>query len=363
MLLKAAASILFFLVIFNGFSSAALAMNSLDQEVSDSLLKKDWPNLVLVLKPHEGQNFEHDLTLAKAYLSLERRAEAIALLKKLNEPGGRHDDRARSLFELSLTQFFSQDTSTLYFEAVKFISQQRWAEARERLDQAASKEPGQGWILLRQIQVHLALNAKAALEDDFKLASEEALPFPEFKIYSAKLMLMNIKAAPVEIAPLPEVKVPFRLDVKKIEAEKLEAKTDEEDIQAENAASALKTLANAKDVTSKYELPFTWYLEALSRNDHQTELNGLASRLLKDHSQWSSAIYWFVQRNKNAEKDSSSALSEKQIADFLAQLKLNLKDRSEYELRLESEAKSTQYYYLNPQSYDLIHGILLKDVK
>ena len=71
------ALILLSVLLWSSFAQATGYASALSSEVTESLQKKDWPNLILLLRPKQGQNFEQDLILAKAYLSLERRREAI----------------------------------------------------------------------------------------------------------------------------------------------------------------------------------------------------------------------------------------------------------------------------------------------
>src|SRR4249919_2954339 len=102
------------LALFSSLSQVAHA--SFDTEVSESFQKKEWSNVVSLLKPKEGQNFEHDLMLAKAYLSLERRLDAQKLISEMLM--NRRDERVIRLRDIAATQFFDQETANAYYEAI-----------------------------------------------------------------------------------------------------------------------------------------------------------------------------------------------------------------------------------------------------
>ena len=54
-----------------------------EADLNEAVQKKNWPEVVLLITPEQGQNFDHDVTLVRAYLFLERRSEALALASKL----------------------------------------------------------------------------------------------------------------------------------------------------------------------------------------------------------------------------------------------------------------------------------------
>ncbi|MBC7398007.1 MAG: hypothetical protein H7333_11240, partial [Bdellovibrionales bacterium] len=145
MVFKASILLLAILCLGPGPASAT----PIETELNESVQKKDWPGVVLLLQPRQGQNFEHDLILARAMISLERRQEALKLLDELYAT--HKDERTQKLFNLAGTLFFNQDTSTLYYEAVQLLSGAKFAEAKDKLDQAASKEPGQVMVLVRLV--------------------------------------------------------------------------------------------------------------------------------------------------------------------------------------------------------------------
>src|ERR1700761_8622705 len=114
---KASNYLPFLAILFFGLTLAkgTFALGALDQELNDAVQKKDWPSVVLLLQPKKGQNFEHDLVLARALLSLERRQEALKLLVSVAETHNK-DERVNRLLQSAGTLFFNQDTSNLYYE-------------------------------------------------------------------------------------------------------------------------------------------------------------------------------------------------------------------------------------------------------
>ncbi len=309
MLRKAALILLLFCGETRFLPMHALAA-SLDSQMSEALQKKDWPSLVLLLKPKEGQNFEQDLILAKACLSLERRSEAVATLNALIEK--RTDERAVKLRELAATQFFSQETANLYYESIRLISENHFVEAKERLEQVLVKEPGQGLALVRLTEVEVILNKKSAAQEHLKLASEIMPNAAELKIYAARLKL-----------DVPE--------------------TDDE--SDEIYKEAFRIFSAQKEVVNKNENPFVWWLMALAKLNRLSELNAIQAKLLKEHPQWSSVLLWYLKER---------TLSPAEKAAFLEQLQKNLKEPEKFNQGLQAEAKRSQYFWVGFFTYETI---------
>ena len=80
-----------FLCVLAGFSESR----------ADALRPRDWAGVVRTLEPKRGQNIEQDLELTRAYLALERRAEALKTIAVWLR-----DDRAKSLHQIAQTAFF-----------------------------------------------------------------------------------------------------------------------------------------------------------------------------------------------------------------------------------------------------------------
>jgi hypothetical protein len=271
--------------------TAALAFPSVSFAV-----EKDSASIVLALKPKQGQNFEQDLQLAKALFTLERRIEAIRVLNEYS------DERATRMLHLVSTQFYNQETATSYYEALRAISLLKWAEARELLVPALSKEPGNGLLLQRLIQVELILKQKEPLTEHLTLAEELDPDSKELKVYSAKASF-----------DAGDEKEAYRI------------------------LSAQKTLVQSNPVIT------VWWCDVLLKLKKYPELAAIQSRLLKDHPTWSFPIQWFIE---------SKQLSVKEQKAFQNQLEKNLKDPAKFAQEQEAEAKRTQYQWVGYYSYD-----------
>lgn len=299
------------LLIFLSTTPNAVHANTVEAELNDSVQKKDWPSLILLLQPLQGQNFEHDLVLARALISLERRQEALKLLGELVI--AHKDERAQKLYHLAGTLFFSQDTSTLYYEAVQLLSASKFAEAKERLDQAAAKEPGQVMVLARLVEVEMLLGQKEAARNHLKLAQARTLLFPELKIYSAKMDL----DAPQE--------------------------------KDEESEDFVRQLLPLKASLLDNEVTLTFWAEALKRTKRSQELALLGQKTLKEHPTWSYALAWFY---KNGEGTLVSP------AQYKTEIDKNLKDSAGFDSRLEKEMKRTQYLWMGYSSRESITLLL-----
>jgi hypothetical protein len=126
---------------------------SFDAELRDATLKSDWTAQVSLLNPRKGQNFEQDLQLGKALLQLDRRIDSLKVLVPLHQ--GSKDERVARLVRLASEMFFNQETSNLFFEALRLLSIGKYGDAKDRLEQANSKEAGNLIVIQRLIQVEI----------------------------------------------------------------------------------------------------------------------------------------------------------------------------------------------------------------
>src|SRR5262249_30405167 len=104
--------------------------------------------------------------------------------------------------DIAWTQFFNQETATLYYEAIRILSNyqpdpktlqtpaqriiQVATEAKTDLDLALLKEPDQGLVLLRLIQVEMLLGLKEPLADHSKRALDLIYPSKELHVFQAR---------------------------------------------------------------------------------------------------------------------------------------------------------------------------------
>jgi predicted Zn-dependent protease len=263
-------------------------------------LEKDWVGIVQSLKPKKGQNFEQDLQFAKALFALERRIEAIQVIN--HYPPEEHDESTKKLIRLMSTQFFSQETATGYYEAVKLIGLLKWAEAYEKLEWAIAREPGHGLILLRLIQVELLLKKKDSRVEHLRLALALTPEQKELKMYLARAHL--------------------------------------DDGDSKEAARIFNV---QKSIVQQNEVLTVWWLQSLAEQKKSSEFAQFSEKVLKKHSNWSYVIDWCI-RNR--------VLSEKMSKLFTAQLEKNLKEPEKFNQSLEVEAKRTQYFWVGYYSLE-----------
>jgi len=276
MVLKAA-SILTFLVVLSGVPRAFAAPT----------------------EPKQGQNFEQDLQLAKELFSLERRTDAIRLLNRHSS-----DDRATKVLNLMSTEFYHQDTANIYYEAIRLIEIQKWSDARERLDAAWAKEPGNGLVLLRLIQVELLLKQKDRLADHLKLALELTPQVKELKLYAAKAAL-----------------------------------NDDEEKEAYRGFSAQKAYV------SEHPTLTVWWLDTLLAMKKTSEIHSIADTLLRRHPDWSYVLWWFLKNEQGTDAQRSR---------FRAKLDQNLKDLEKYRRGVEQENQRTQFFWAGYETEALL---------
>jgi tetratricopeptide (TPR) repeat protein len=301
---KATNYLLITFVLFFGVANT-WAMSALDTDLADSVQKKDWPAVVLLLDPHQGQNFEHDFTLAKALLSLERRQEALKLLSTLADE--HKDERVTKLFQTAGTIFFSQETSNAYYESLDLIRTLKFSEARDHLEQALSKEPGQILLLTRLIQMELLLGKTSAATTNLKLAQDTSQGMTELKLFAVKMAV--------------------------------DKKPDDDDDQnlLYRDVVPLKTQLLENEIT----LPF--WSEALTRAKRNSEIETFAAKTLKDHPLWSYALMDFAK---------SRSVSPSTQIQLIAQLEKNLKSKDAFDAALEAEMKRTDYFWVGYSVYE-----------
>jgi len=276
MVLKAA-SILTFLVVLSGVPRVSAAS----------------------AEPKQGQNFEQDLQLAKELFSLERRTDAIRLLNRHSL-----DDRATKVLNLMSTEFYHQDTANIYYEAIRLIEIQKWSEARERLDAALAKEPGNGLVLLRMIQVESLLKQKDRLADHLKLALDLTPQVKELKLYAAKAAL-----------------------------------------DAGEEKDAYRGFSAQKAYVLAHPTLTMWWLDTLLAMKKISDIQAIADSLLRRHPDWSYVLWWFLKNEQGTDS---------QRTRFRAKLDQNLKDLTKYRKGVELENQRTQFFWAGYETEELL---------
>ena len=274
-----------------------------DSEWKEAQLKGDWSQVAVLLAPKKGQNFEQDLVLARAWLTIEKRVDALKLLASLVQT--RKDERVLKLLNTAATAFFSQDTANRFYEGMRLLSVRKLPEARERFEQALAKEPGQILGLTRLAETEILLGqlegARARVKEGLLLNPLSS----ELKAYFMRLDLLSDDAAgaPEESTLLGEVKKPYPTQ----------------------------------------EIPFTWALEYLKRTGEEAELNRISRNFLRDHPDWIRAQVWFY---------GSGILGASLKKEFKTQIDRVLKHRDRFETEDEARMKQSQYFWLDQPSYD-----------
>lgn len=285
-------------ILLQAASSNAVASS----EMSTLLQQKDWPGLVLLLKPKEGQNFDHDLILSKAYLQLERRSDAQKLLGKWLHEDTKYEYLAQKQLDLTSNLFFNQETSNFYFDAVRLISIRKWADAKERLDQAVLKEPGNLLLISRLVQVQIQLGQKEPATEQIAAGLDLNPNQRELQVFSARLDLDN-----------------------------------------EEERDAQRTLLSQKSWIFEHELPTLWYFESLYALKRSSEILSMQKGILKVHPSWGELRLWLL-KNGLIPKD--------QMQTVRAQMDDMLKDPNKYNQTKESEYRQGQYYWISSNTVD-----------
>lgn len=307
MVFKASILLLF---VFSLVRPSAWAETS-ESDLNQAIQKKNWPEVVLLLAPLQGQNFDHDVTLVRAYLFLERRSEALVLATALYT--NHKDDKTRSLLEMAGSIFFSQETSNLYYEAIRLISTSEFKEAKDRLDQALVKEPDQVLVLTRLAQVDLVLGHRDQAATHLALAQKFAPFSNELKLLGAKLFSLSSVSA--------------------------SESDSEQDAYAE--FSPIKTQLLENEVTAQL-----WF-QALLSAKKSVDLVALSKKILKENPAWTAALFWFYKNGNLNMADRTK---------FKIQIEKNLKDKNQFNGNLESEMKQSQYFWVGYFTYETLQS-------
>jgi hypothetical protein len=278
-----------FLTIFSLISLQAFAQESV----------QDWSKKVIELQEKEGQSFEQDIQLAKGFIYLQRRAEALGLLNKLMKSSSKKDQRLQELYETASDQFFFQETAETYAELVQFIKQEAWGEAKDKVEAGLQKENRHRLLTMRAIQLGLVLTQKDLITENLKFAEQNFADQLVMKTYSAWIAINN-------------------KDTK-------------------DAVRFLSGLWNTdKKQFENTELLMLAYLEALELTKKAADWIQI-SKIIQKHPEWVSVRVWRL-KNKNF-----SIQDRKREVDSL---KLIFSDLKKIKSQHEAEEKLNNYFYL-----------------
>ncbi len=264
-----------FLCILAGFSESR----------ANALRVQDWAGVVRTLEPKRGQNIEQDLELARAYLALERRAEALKVAGAWFR-----DERAKSLHQIAQTTFFSQETADLYYEGMRWLGLGRFQDAQERFAQAHARESGHVLVLTRLIHAELVLGRKDQAKTRWLEARSLGAMSRELRVYGLKLLVAD-------------------------------AFTPAEDYRS-GVASKSECLTE--------EVPAAFYAEYLVKTGRGPELRGLLRQWMDQKPDWVLPLI----RGMNA-----TGLPDDLRKKIKARLEKHLKDRTLFETRMEREGQ------------------------
>jgi len=260
---------------------------------------QDWSKKVVELQEKEGQNFEQDLQLAKGFLYLQRRQEALALLNRLMTKGSHQKDaRLNDLYETASTQFFFQDTAELYSEVVQLIEEESWGEAKEKTETALQKESRHRLLTLREIQLGLVLGQVDRISETVRIADSLFSESSELKVYDAWINLNKNDA-----------KEAFRI------------------------LSSL--MLTDKKIFEKSEVPSLAYFQSSELNKHGVDWS-LFSKIVQNHPEWVGMRVWRLKNKSFTPMDRAKEVQ--QLKDLFSDLK-KLKD-----WRGKQEKESTYFY-------------------
>jgi tetratricopeptide (TPR) repeat protein len=296
------------ILLFSALIAPSVLATPLDVEVREATQKNDWPEVILLLAPKKGQNIDHDFLLARAYLQMERRAEAQKWLSSLHSQ--RHDERSLRLWKAAGEIFFNQETSQLHSEGVRLISLLKFQEAQEKLEQALSREPGNTLVLVRLLQVALLLGRLDSAVNHLKELSAIAPDSLEIKIFA--LQLQNLGAdSSLERAKLP---IPAHLGKR-----------------------------------PEMEVPWVIQMEHWKRQGRTEEIRGAAKEVLSRRPTWAYAQGWLLGSGLLSKSD------EKRSRNFLEK---NLKQKDRFEGELDREMRRTQYFWVGYVKFDELVSVL-----
>jgi tetratricopeptide (TPR) repeat protein len=276
-----------------------------DSDLREATLKNDWPELILLLTPRKGQNIEHDFLLARAYLQMERRADAMKLLSGIHAV--RRDDRSLKLLQAAGEIFFSQETSQLHSEGVRLVSLLKFPEALEKFEQAISREPGNTLVLVRLVQVELLLGKLESANAHLKELLLTAPYLQEARFFALRLQ----SQAPESMSDV----VRFPNGGKRPEA----------------------------------EVPLVFQLEQWKRLGRTDEIRSAAKEILARHPGWSHAQGWLLRSGMMGAADS---------ARLKILLERNLRQKDRFENEREREMKRTRYFWVGYSSYEELAALL-----
>jgi tetratricopeptide (TPR) repeat protein len=302
---KASIYLLLSLLLFSVNSHAALS----EAELKESVARNDWAGVVRLLEPVKGQNFEHDLLMGKALLHLDRRGDALKALV-VYYPAHK-EDRYLKVLQMAGQVFFNQETSDLYFDGMRFLGLLKFAEARDRFEQALGREPGQVLVLSRLVQVEVLLNQLESARQHLKDAQAFAPYLNELRYFEIKISALRLelesKEKGLEIKP-PALKRPL----------------------------------------PDLEVPFVFALEYLKRG-RQEEMRTAARDAFKKHPEWIYARVWAFR---------NGSFDEKEKAALKTQIDRGLKHRDRFENDLKKQMQETQNYWLGYITFDeLVHQV------
>jgi tetratricopeptide (TPR) repeat protein len=252
---------------------------------ANALRTRDWTGVVRTLEPKRGQNIEQDLDLARAYLALERRTEALKVTGSWLR-----DDRAKALHQIAQTTFFSQETADLYYEGMRWLGLGRFQDAQERFAQAHARESGHVLVLTRLIHSELVLGRKDQAKIRWQEAKALGASSRELRIYGLKLLVGDAFAS------------------------------------TEDHRSAVAT----KSECITEEVPAAFYVEYLIKTGRAPELRGLLRQWLDQKPDWVLPLL----RGMNA-----AGIPEELRKKIKVRLEKHLKDRTLFESRLEREGQ------------------------
>lgn len=274
---------------------------TLDGEVREAAAKNDWPELILLLSPKKGQNIEHDLLLARAYLQMERRADALKHLGSMHSL--RHDERTLKLLQAAGEIFFNQETSQLHSEGVRLLSLLKFPEAQEKLDQALAREPGNTLVLLRLVQTELLTG----------------------KLESASAHLKELLVT----APYSQEAKYFAVQLQNL---------------APDSSGAVMAVRRPEQ-----EVPWVFQLEQWKRQGKVEDIRSAAKETIKRHPGWAYAQGWFLRSGMLGSAD------EVRIRSLLDR---NLKQRERFESDREADMRKTQYFWVGYGRYEELAALL-----
>jgi hypothetical protein len=260
--------------------------------------RKDPTETLRALEARRGQSLEHDLELARTYLFLEKRQEALRLLSTLGR-----DERVRTLLSTAGSLFFSQETADLHYEGVRWLGVGKIQEARDRFAQALAKEPGHLLLLTRLVACDLLLGHKDQARLRWLEARALAPPGRELRILGFKLLLEN--------AFLPG------------------------DDERSGVATKAELIGE--------EVPASFYVEHLVKNARWPELRGLLRDWLGKHPDWSLPF---------SRIDKETPVPPELRKKIRAQLEKNLKDRARFESHGERELRQGRYLWAGFVRYE-----------